>query len=193
MKKEKKAKTSRYDYVHWGQIPTKKRVIKAALWNEGHKASHALLNALTSEPGSYTQKNNLLIAAAYYERISCLIYRGRDGLYHKLPEKEYRMELFEAWAETPEEVLDRIRIDGYTLEKAEHIHKLIWQVADLACPMMECITEQAFVSEYAYAIEYVILHNGDLPKPEIGWMFPTNYEDYKYTEGIAKEIDKYFE
>lgn len=90
-------------------------------------------------------------------------------------------------------MLGRIRIDGYTLEKAEHIHKLIWQVADLVCPMMECITEQAFVSEYAYAIEYVIRHDGDLPKPEIGWMFPTNYEDYKYTEGIAKEIDKCFE
>ena len=57
--------------------------------------------------------------------------------------------------------------------------------------MMECITEQAFVSEYAYAIEYVIRHNGNLPKPEIKWMFPTNYEDYNYTEGIAKEIGEF--
>ena len=193
MKNENSHKTLRYDYVHWGQIPTKKRVIKTALWFDGHKAVRALLNALTSEQGSYVQKNYMLIAAAIFERISCLIYSGSDGLYHKLPEKTYRIELFEDWAETPEEVLGRIRIDGYTLEKAEHIHKLIWQVADLVCQMMECITEQAFVSEYAYAIAYLIRHDGDLPKPEIGWMFPTNYEDYKYTEGIAKEIDKCFE
>lgn len=192
MKKEKKAKTIRYDYVHWGQIPTKKRVIKTALWHEGHKVSRALLSALTSEQASYVQKNNILIAAAIFEHISCLIYRGSDGLYHKLPEKTYRIELFEDWAETPEEVLGRIRIDGYTLEKAEHIHKLIWQVADLVCSMMACITEQGFVSNYAYAIEYVIRHAGDLPKPEIGWMFPTNYEDYHYTEGIAKEIESYY-
>ena len=192
MKNQNSHKTLRYDYVHWGQIPTKKRVIKTALWHEGHEASRALLSALTSEQGSYVQKNNILIAAAYYERISCLIYRGSDGLYHKLPEKDYRMELFEDWAETPEEVLGRIKIDGYTLEKAENIHKLIWQIADLVCPMMECINEQAFVSEYAYAIEYVIRHDGDLPKPEIKWMFPTNYEDYHYTEGIAKEIESYY-
>ena len=41
-------------------------------------------------------------------------------------------------------------------------------------------------------IEYVIRHDGDLPKPEIKWMFPTNYEDYHYTEGIAKEIESYY-
>lgn len=74
MKNENSHKTLRYDYVHWGQIPTKKRVIKTALWFDGHKAVRALLNALTSEQGSYVQKNYMLIAAAIFERISCLIY-----------------------------------------------------------------------------------------------------------------------
>ena len=142
MKNENSHKTLRYDYVHWGQIPTKKRVIKTALWFDGHKAVRALLNALTSEQGSYVQKNYMLIAAAIFERISCLIYSGSDGLYHKLPEKTYRIELFEDWAETPEEVLGRIRIDGYTLEKAEHIHKLIWHVTDPVRQMMNSSTEQ---------------------------------------------------
>ena len=80
---------------------------------------------------------------------------------------------------------------GVTREKADHIYKLVWQVADLVCPMMACEVEQAFISEYAYAIEYVIQHNGDLPKPEISILFPSNYSDYHYQEGIAETIRNY--
>lgn len=191
MKKERKTKTSRYDYIHWRQIPTKKWVIKTALMDMGHRAIYALIKALTTEQGSYEQKNNIVLAAINYERLSCLIYPGSDGLYHKLPEKDYRMELFEAWAETPEEVLYRIG-NGFTLDDAEHIHKLIWQVADLVCPMMAFEPDQSNVGKYAYAIEYVIRHDGDLPKPEIKYGSPSNYKDYKATEGIAKEIHGYF-
>ena len=54
--------------------------------------------------------------------------------------------------------------------------------------MLACVTEQAFVSEYAYAIEYAARHGGDLPKPEIGTLFPTNYPDYDYTQGVAALI-----
>lgn len=76
-------------------------------------------------------------------------------------------------------------------EQAEHIFRLVWQVADIVCPMMACVCEQAFVSEYAYAIEYVIRHNVEFPKPEITLLFPGNYPDYNYSEGIAEEIREY--
>ena len=65
------------------------------------------------------------------------------------------------------------------------------QIADLVCPMMACNVEQAFVSDYAYVIEYVIHHNGDMPKPKILELFPTNYPDYEYDAGIAKTINDY--
>ena len=42
--------------------------------------------------------------------------------------------------------------------------------------------------KYAYAIEYVLRHDGDLPKPDITHMFPTNHPDYHYDRGIAVEI-----
>ena len=176
------------DYIHWRQIPTKKRVIKTYLGGISHNANSALLRALTSEQGSYYQKNKIVIDAALFERLSCLVYRGSDGPYHKLPDKEYRRGLFEAWAETLDEVCHLLG-KRFTLADAEHIHKLIWQVADLVCPMMALESEQFFVGEYAYAIEYVIRHDGVLPKPEIKRGVPSNYKDYNDNEGIAEEIE----
>lgn len=145
------------------------------------------MNVFTFEKGSYAQKNSIVVAAAFFERVSCLVYGQKDGRYHKLPEKDYRIELFDYWAETPEEVLQLLG-KGYKIEDAEHIHKLIRQVADLVCPMMAC-GQQAFVSDYAYAIEYVVRNDGDLPKPEIKYMFPLNYKNYHSNEGIAEEIE----
>ncbi len=76
-------------------------------------------------------------------------------------------------------------------EGAALIHKEMWQIADLVCPKMACETERGFISEYAYDIDYVIRRKGDLPKPEVRLLFPQNYEDYHYTEGVAKEIEKF--
>ena len=145
-----------------------------------------------SESGSFEQKNHIIITATLFEQISRLVYFSKDGYYCKPPVKTYYEEIFESFVETPEEVFERTKRYGVCdLEKAEHIYKLVWQVADLVCPMMACNCDQAFVSEYAYSIEYVIKHGGNLPKPEILILFPTNYDDYKYMEGIAEEIRKY--
>ncbi len=99
--------------------------------------------------------------------------------------------IFEAWAETPQEFCDILRDRGVTPEAAERVHRILWQTADLVCPMAALLSEQYFVSEYAYAIDYVIRHGGDLPKPEFSHMFPKNYPDFNYTEGIAEELKKY--
>ena len=179
------------DVIHCGQIPTKLNTIKTEIFNQGHKAIYALLKCLVSEPNSYLQKNHIIVAASLFERISCLVYYGKEGHYQKPSVENYFKEIFEGFAETPEEVYDRIKRCGVTREKADHIYKLVWQVADLVCPMMACEVEQAFISEYAYAIEYVIQHNGDLPKPEISILFPSNYSDYHYQEGIAETIRDY--
>ena len=83
--------------------------------------------------------------------------------------------------------------DGKNLtdDESKQIHKMIWQIADLVCPMLTSMSEQGFVSEYAYAIDYVIRHNGNLEQPVIGHFFPSDYPDYKYDEGIAEEIHEY--
>ena len=179
--------------LHPKQIPTKMYVVKQEMIDQSYRAVNALLNCLSGKAGSNVQKNDMLIAAVYFERISCPVYLRKDGSVHKPAMKTYYKQIFESWAETPEEISGRIVTRGVTHEDAKHIHKLVWQVADLVCPMMACDDEQMSVGEYAYAIEYVIRHDGDLPKPEINHIFPTNYPDYEYTKGIAEEVRKLIE
>ena len=136
----------------------------------------------------------VLLTANYLERISCLVYKSSGGKYKKLSENKYKKVIFESYAETPHEIYDRIQKYRVSETEAEWIHKMIWQIADLVCPMIACMSEQAFVSEYAYAIDYVIRRGCDLPKPDIAELFPRNYSDYNYREGpFVDKVNKYIE
>ena len=179
-----------YKELHPGQIPTMYKVIKSELLHTGMPTVYSLLKCFTYEIGSDQYINQVLVTANLLERVSCLVYKGKDGRYKKLPEERYKHFLFEGWAETVEEVYERAKCEGITEPDAEYIHKIIWQIADVVCPMIFCIGEQAFVSEYAYAIDYVITHKGDLPKPEIEILFPKNYPDYHYWKGPLVEKNK---
>ena len=174
-------------------MPTTKKTIRRILSDKDHKFIFSVFRLFTCEPQSNEYKNNLLIAAIILENIGALVYKGADGKYHKLSDKIYRTRLFEAYSETPEEIQEYIARYGKILteDESKQIHKMIWQIADLICPMLTSMSEQGFVSEYAYAIDYVIRHNGNLESPVIGHFFPSNYPDYKYDEGIAKDIHEY--
>lgn len=178
------------DSPHPGQIPTTRKAIEHTVMEYDFKTIKALVRCMVNEENENLYKNYLMIAASCYERISCLIYKDK-GIYEKLSEDDYKYELFEGLAETVEEVFDLLKDYGINMERAKYIHKLVWQVADIVCPMIACVDEQGFISEYAYAIDYVIKHKGNLCKPEMRMIFPTNYEDYHCTEGIAKEIKEY--
>ena len=93
--------------IHPKQIPTKLCIIRAELWETGTTAVELLMNCLLSEPNSSKQKNNIIAAAFLFERISCFVYRGKDGSYRKPPVKKYYREIFKNYAETPEEVFIR--------------------------------------------------------------------------------------
>lgn len=136
----------------------------------------------------------VLLTANYLERISCLVYKSSDGKYKKLPENKYKKVIFESYAETPREIYDRIQKYRVSETEAEMIHKMVWQIADLVCPMIACMSEQAFVSEYVYAIDYVIKHRCELPKPDMDALFPRNYSDYNYWEGLlVDKVNEYIE
>ena len=182
-------------YLHPRQIPTTKKAARTVLWDNAHHAINSILRCFTCDPDSPEFKNHLIVAAVLLEKVSCPVYRGKDGEYHKLPINTYKQWIFEGPTETPEEVASLLERLGKTVTKEEaiHIHKMIWQIADIVCSMQACILEQAFLSEFAYAIEYVIKHDGDLEPPVINSYspFPKNYPDYHYTEGIAEEIHEY--
>ena len=183
-----------YKELHPGQIPTMYKVIKSELLHASMPTVYSLLKCFTYETGSDKYINQVLVTANLLERVSRLVYKGKDGQYKKLPEERYKYYLFEGWAETVEEVCERAKREGITEPDAEFIHKTIWQIADVVCPMISCMGEQAFVSEYAYAIDYVIMHKGDLPKPEIEILFPKNYPDYHYWKGpLVEKIKTYVE
>lgn len=173
------------DDLHPGQIPTTRTAIRRELWDKGCAVITALLKCVSLAPDNCAFINQAVVAASLLERVSCLVYKGKDGSPRKLPEKAYKKAIFKAWAETEDEVAFRL---GEQAGDAKRAFKTLWNIADLVCPMLACVTEQAFVSEYAYAIEYAVRHGGDLPKPEIGTLFPTNYPDYDYTQGVAALI-----
>lgn len=167
------------DDLHPGQIPTTRAAIRRELWDKSYDIITVLLKCISLAPDSCGFINQAVVAASLLERVSCLVYQGKDGVWRKLPEKDYKKAIFEAYTETKEEVAERLSVHG----DAARAFKTLWNIADLVCPMLACVTEQAFVSEYAYAIEYAVRHVGDLPKPVIGTLFPTNYPDYDSTQG----------
>lgn len=184
----------KYTDLHYGQIPTLYQALKSELSKSGTAAIFSLMRCFTYDVDSNDYMIQVFLTANYLERISCLVYKGKDRKYKKLSGNKYKEVIFESYAEIPQEIYDRIREYGISETEAELIHKMVWQIADLVCPMIACMNEQAFVSEYAYAIDYVIRHGGNLPKPDIAGLFPRNYSNYNYWEGaLIDKIKEYIE
>ena len=184
----------KYTDLHYGQIPTLYQALKSELSKSGTAAIFSLLRCFTYDVDSNDYMIQVLLTANYLERISWLVYKSSDGKYKKLSENKYKKAIFESYAETPHEIYDRIQKYRVSESEAEWIHKMIRQIADLVCPMIACMSEQAFVSEYAYAIDYVTRHGRDLPKPDIAELFPRNYSDYNYWEGpFVDKVKEYID
>ena len=184
----------KYADLHYGQIPTLYQSLKNEVWKSGTAAIFSLLKCFAYDVDSSDYMIQVLVTAGYLERISCLVYKGADGNYKKLSAEKYKEGIFESYAETPQEVYERVQAYGVSETEADWIHKMVWQIADLVCPMIACMSEQAFVSEYVYAIDYVIRHRRELPKPDIGTLFPRNYSDYNYWEGLlVDKVNEYIE
>ena len=184
----------KYTDLHYGQVPTLYQALKNEVSKSGTAAIFSLLRCFTYDVDSNDYMIHVLLTANYLERISCLVYKSSDGEYKKLSENKYKKAIFESYAETPHEIYDRIQKYRVLETEAEWIHKMIWQIADLVCPMIACMSEQAFVSEYAYAIDYVIRHGRDLPKPDIAELFPRNFSDYNYWEGpFVDKVKEYID
>jgi hypothetical protein len=161
--------------------------------NEGHDICFSLINYLAHRDDTPKSLNHLMIAAVKMEQLSCLVYIRKDSQCSKLKASDYMKEIFEDWVEYPDDVrsfLDLLEADS---KDAPEIYLLLWQIAQIVCPMMSCEHEQASVREYAYTIEYVAKHDGVLDPPEMKGLSPSNYDDFRYgTEGVAKLIEDDF-
>ena len=181
----------RYSDLHYGQIPTSYKAVKAETFNSSIHAISSLLKCFAYAIDSSDYTIQVFVTANYFEHISRLVYKS-NGRSKKLSSERYKYLIFKGVAETPQEVSYRMQKLSVAEADVEKIFKQVWQIVDLICPMIACMDEQAFVQEYAYAIDYVIRHNCDLPKPEISSLFPKNYLDYEYWKGsIVEELNRY--
>ena len=167
------------DLPHAKQIPTSLAVIKETLYDVGSVFHRNILRYVGGSDDERALDNYLALAALELERLSRLIYRNKKGEYVKPSEKLYRKYLFDRYFESEEEVAFRLRIEGSDPEDAPRVFKILRKTAETVCPMTACLSEQAFASEYAHAVDYVISRGGDLPKPVISSLFPRNYEGFE--------------
>lgn len=178
--------------LHPKQIPTTQKTIKRLCLDRSDEVVEQLIRCFLAERGSGEYKNLVVAAAFALERISCLVYK-KAGEHHKLTADQYRRYVFDSFAETPDEIRGHLQsITGRVSpwNKARWIHKLIRRIADVVCSMMASVSEQGFVGEYAYTIDYVISHE-NLPEPVMGLLYPINYPDFHPWEGIGLEVRKY--
>ena len=161
---------------HIGQIPTTYQTITTQLFlNSGFILK--LLTKCIVHSGAAEYPWLLTIVSLYLERLSCFVFTEDDHAAIKPPADVYKRELFETYGETVEEIKRFIPKPDEESEP-QSVHKTLWQIADVVCPMMACRSEQAFVQEYAYAIDYVIQHTDTLPKPAMKGLFPVNYNGF---------------
>ena len=77
---------TKYTDLHYGQVPTLYQALKNELSKSGTAAIFSLLRCFTHDVDSNDYMIQLLVTASYLERISCLVYKGSDRAYKKLPE-----------------------------------------------------------------------------------------------------------
>ena len=184
---------SRFWLPHPGQIiTTKHNIIYEQIWNIDQAVTWntVILIGRGHVDPDYGIRLYSVCSRLYF--LSKLIYRDKDGLLTKLSAKRYEKELFEGFAENEREVaeiLDRYdihkQIDGSSEEFVSYVFHCLKLIEAIWCNFIACVPEQAYISEYAYAFEFVMDHKGKLPMPEYKFpcsLFPTNYEEFNYSD-----------
>ena len=85
---------TKYTDLHYGQVPTLYQALKNEVWKSGTAAIFSLLKCFAYDVDSDDYMIQVLVTAGYLERISCLVYKGSDGAYKKLPAEKYKKDIF---------------------------------------------------------------------------------------------------
>ena len=108
----------------------------------------------------------------------------------KLSAERYDMELFEGKAETQEEVSNILKSTfglEFALEMSPGVFHQLKLIRQLWCHMIASTREQVRLSELAFALEYVLDHQENLPDPQFrdeAGLFPDNYVDFHYGDHL---------
>ena len=176
---------------HYGQLIVPKWQLKTEASNTGVNFAYDLLYCISNGTDDPEYKLRLLHMSEDVHTLSRLVYKTKGG-FAKLPVKKYEECLFLNYMESKEEVRDRLasvcRIPADA--DSDAAFRCVEALKPMILRWVSCLTEQMFVSEYAFLIDYVIRRKGDVPYPDDG-LFPKNYVDFNYNEGIGKEFSEY--
>lgn len=185
---------------HYGQIVTTRKTIEMFAYDIELPITDNTIAVIINGLNCHDSLMRLYATCARLYYLSRLVYRGKSGIC-KLSSKRYRELIFEPHAETPEEIgetIEKMRKSGVIVKHNDNdcygtdTIRCLNIIEELWCGAISCVNEQIYIPELAYAMEYVIQNNGELPMPVFSDCspFPSNYENYRYTEGIAARFDK---
>lgn len=177
---------------HCGQILTTKSAICSHLWEIDYSVDRGLLYCIANGTNDPEYKTALYVTCSKLYFLSKLVYKSQHGIV-KLPIKTYQQKLFIGYLETVGEVADMLGHMCIDKGRAAYVYKCLQPMELLLCNMIGCLYEQPFISELSYAVDYVIRREGEVEMPKFNRptdLFPVNYKDFCYNEGIAKDIEK---
>ncbi|WP_295917100.1 hypothetical protein [uncultured Anaerovibrio sp.] len=181
-----------------GQIVTTRRTIMEFIWDIQASVTHNTVYLISKGLVGEWDYLRLLSVCARLYYLSKLVYRDKAGV-KKLSAAQYRKQIFDSHAETQDEI-NAILHKMYKEHSDERLNddntdlvgRCLMIIEKLWCTSIACAYEQIYIPELAYAFEYVVKRRGELPEPVFrgaSSLFPDNYENYNYSEGIAE----YFE
>ena len=177
--------------VHFRQIPTTRSGIENEIYDVEFTITNSLLRCFLYDIGSDEYMNHLMMVAMRLDTLSRMVYKAKNG-YKKLPERKYKEILFEWWAGTPQDVYERSRLYKKIKIDSEQVYKKLYQIADLICPMLASEERSYIINDYAYSIDFIIRHKGNLPAPTINGSLMPKYLGYDYKKStMAKMIAEY--
>lgn len=181
---------------HGGQILTTKRGIQDfGRRNVEILACDSVVFCIAAGPDHPDYVDVLYAVSSRLYMLDLLVYQSKDGIVKPGP-KWYRKQLFQGFLETPEEAAILAERLGFPGEDPDLLFRQVERIAALWCHMLSKYGEITFTYEFAYAADYVICRKGNLPMPEFSnfpaAIFPNNYPDYHYWEGMGDYICKHF-
>lgn len=175
------------ELLHDGQILTSRTCILEYMSSINSSISTGLLYCVATGKENKEYKIKLYGICLKLWFLSKMVYRSQKDIT-KLPFKIYKHILFDETIESVEEISDFLSYKKFDYSDSEYIYKCIQPIELLWCQMIGCRIEQVYISELAYAADYVISRKGEVDPPIFHKysLFPQNYEDFHYQEGIAE-------